>query len=197
MIISAQLQTSCIDDSDDDLIGLIQRGELKTALHTLAQRYRVAVYRYCSAALSDPILADDVCQQTFIQAFRDLSRFQGRSTIRIWLFGIARHRILDAVRARRRAQAHQQDWPAAEPPDPRLSPAESMDEKRLREALMRSLERLDSRVRSTLLLRYQHGFTFQEMAAICHEKPGTLAARITRTLPLLRAYIESWIPSPS
>jgi len=195
MFISVQSQTSCISDSDDDVIGHIQRGESKAALHHLVKQYRVGVYRYCCSLLSDPVLADDVCQQIFIQAFRDLSQFRERSTIRIWLFAIARHRVLDAARARHRAQARQQDFPAAEPVDTRLSPAESLDEMRLREALMRSLERLDDRIRSAMLLRYQQGFTFQEMAAICQEKPGTLAARVTRALPLLRADIESRIRS--
>jgi RNA polymerase sigma-70 factor, ECF subfamily len=193
MIISVQLRASCIHDSDDDVIGLVERGELRTALHHLMKQHRAHVYRFCRAALCDPVLADDVCQQIFIQAFRDLPQFKGRSKIRIWLFAIARHRVLDAARARRRAQAHQQDSPAMDPPDPRVSPAESLDEMRLREALVDSLERLDDAVRSAVLLRYQQGLTFQEMAAICREKPGTLAARVTRALPLLRADIESRI----
>jgi RNA polymerase sigma-70 factor (ECF subfamily) len=193
MIISVPLRASSIHDSDDDVIGLVERGDLETALHHLMKQHRVRVYRFCRAALCDPVLADDVCQQIFIQAFRDLPQFKGHSKIRTWLFAIARHRVLDAARARCRAQAHQQSSPDTEPPDPRCSPAESLDEMRLRQALVRSLERLDDRVRSAVLLRYQQGFSFQEMAAICREKPGTLAARVARALPLLRADIESRI----
>ena len=191
MILSAPRRTSCNHDSDDDVTGLVERGELRAALHQLMKRHRVRVYRYCRAVLGDPVLADDVCQQIFIQAFRDLSRFQGRSKIRVWLFAIARHRVLDAVKARRRVQARQQDSPATDSPDPRSLPTEILDEMRLREALMRSLEQLDSRARTALLLHFQQGFTFQEMAVICREKPGTLAARIARALPRLRADIET------
>jgi RNA polymerase sigma factor (sigma-70 family) len=183
--------TCCINETDGDVAGLVERGDFRTALHHLVKRHRARVHRYCSAALHDPVLADDVCQQIFIQAFRDLSRFHGRSKLRIWLFGIAHHRILDAAKARRRRRAHHEDFPEAEPLDPRPSPAQSLDDKRLREALGRGLERLDDRARSAVLLRFQHGYTFQEMSAICREKPGTLAARVTRALPVLRAELES------
>jgi RNA polymerase sigma factor (sigma-70 family) len=200
MIISVPLRTSCVDDADDDVNGLVERGDFTTALHRLMKRHRARVYHYCSAVLHDPVLADDVCQQIFIQAFRDLSQFHGRSKIRIWLFGIARHRILDAAKARRRWQAHQQEsgglHGATDLPDPRHSPAEALDEMRRQEALVRGLEQLDDRARSAVLLHYQQGFTFQEMAAICREKPGTLAARVARALPVLRADIESRIRSP-
>jgi DNA-directed RNA polymerase specialized sigma24 family protein len=46
-------------------------------------------------------------------------------------------------------------------------------------------------MRTAVLLRYQQGFTFAEMARICGEKPGTLQARVARALPLLRAWIEA------
>jgi len=180
-----------IDPDDDDVTGYIERGELRTALHHLMKRHRPRVYHYCSTALRDPDLADDVCQQIFIQAFRDLSRFHGRSKIRIWLFGIARHRILDAAKARRRRLAHVQGGLDEDAPDVRPSPAESLDERRRRAALARSLERLDHRARRALVLRYQEGLTFEEMAAVCREKPGTLAARVARALPVLRAELES------
>ena len=190
MIFTVPLDPPWIADPDDDVTGCIERGDLRAALHHLMKRHRTRVYHYCSTALRDPVLADDVCQQIFIQAFRDLSRFHGRSKIRIWLFGIARHRVLDAAKARRRRLAHLQGRPDPEALDPRPSPAESLDERRRRAALVRGLERLDDRARRAVVLRFQEGLTFEEMAAICREKPGTLAARIARALPVLRAELE-------
>jgi RNA polymerase sigma-70 factor (ECF subfamily) len=183
--------TSCIDDTDGEVAGLVERGDFRAALHHLMKRHRPRVYHYCSTALRDPALADDVCQQIFIEAYRDLSRFHGRSKIRIWLLGIARHRILDASKARRRRRAYLQDAPDADAFDPRPSPAEALDERRRRAALARSLERLDDRAQRALRLRYHEGLTFEEMATVCREKPATLAARVARALPVLRADLES------
>jgi RNA polymerase sigma-70 factor (ECF subfamily) len=155
------------------------------------QRYGAAVYRYCREALHDTTLADDVQQQVFIEVFRDLRTFNGQSSVRTWLFAIARHRVLDAAKARRRAQAHiDADDPAAVL-DSRPSPGEMIDDARLHEALLACLQELREEVRTVLLLRFQQGFTFEELAVVCGERPGTLQAKVTRALPVLRACIEN------
>lgn len=192
MITSTPDPGSRADECDRDVIVLAERGDSRTALHHLMTRYGVSVYRYCRAMLRDPVLAEDVHQQIFIQAFRDLPRFSGRSTLRAWLFAIARNRSIDAARARRRAQAHLEDSPAPDAPDPRPSPGEALDEARLRQALVQSLGRLDRRIRRAVLLRYLRGLTFPEIAAMCGEKPGTLAARVARALPLLGLDLEAF-----
>lgn len=177
-------------DRDDDLIALVRSGDVAGALNGLMRRHGRAVYSYCREALHDATLADDVHQQTFIEAYRDLPRFAGRSTLRVWLFGIARHRVLDAVKRRRRTQHKIRDAHTLEVPDHRPSPAESLDETRLQQVLIAVLGELEEPTRTAILLRYQQGFTFEEMAQICHEKAGTLNARVVRALRHLRVEIE-------
>jgi RNA polymerase sigma-70 factor (ECF subfamily) len=180
------------------VLALIDAGQVTTALCWLMRRHGAAVYRYCREAVRDAALADDVHQQIFIEVFRDLPRFEGRSSVRSWLFAIARHRVLDASKMRRRAHAHVEptDTAAADPPDPRPSPAEAIDEARLHEALVAGLAELAEPARTAVLLRYQQGFTFEEMADICHEKAGTLHARVARALRLLRVHVEQRLASP-
>lgn len=155
------------------------------------QRHGTAVYRYCREALRDTVLAEDVQQQVFIAAFRDLPKFNRRSTVRTWLFAIARNRVLDAAKSRSRAQSHIDGDDATSVPDPGPSLGDSLDDARLRDALLVCLDKLTPSMQSALLLRFQQGFTFEEMAAVCDEKPGTLQAQVTRTLPKLRECIES------
>jgi RNA polymerase sigma-70 factor (ECF subfamily) len=154
------------------------------------QRHGSAVYRYCREALRDATLADDVQQQVFIEAFRDLPRFSGRSSVRTWLFAIARHRVLDAAKSRRRALSHLEEDDATRVPDPRPSVGDSIDDVRLHEALVQCLGKLPEHVRTAVLLRFQQGFTFEDMAEVCREKPGTLQAKVARALPKLRDCIE-------
>jgi RNA polymerase sigma-70 factor, ECF subfamily len=74
--------------------------------------------------------------------------------------------------------------------DPLPPAGELLDDAQLREALLACLGELDEPIRTALLLRFQQGFTFPEMAVICGEQAGTLQARVARALPVLRAAIS-------
>jgi len=177
-------------DPDGDALALVDCGDLAGAVRLLMTRYGTGMYRYCREALRDGALADDVHQQVFIEALRDLPRFQRRSTVRVWLFAIARHRVLDAAKKRRLDKACVDDCVAIEVADPAPSPAEALDDARLHQALAAAVAELPADVRSALLLRYQQGFSFAEMATICGEQASTLSARVKRALPVLRRKIE-------
>ncbi len=172
-------------------MALVAHRDMTGALRGLMDRYGVAVYRYCREALRDAVLADDVQQQVFIQVFRDLRRFHRRSTLRTWLFAIARHRVLDAAKARRRAQAYVEPGDGGRVADARPAPGETLDDVQLRRALVDCVDRLAETTRAAVLLRFQQGFTFEEMAKICGERPGTLQAKVSRALPILRECIEA------
>jgi RNA polymerase sigma-70 factor (ECF subfamily) len=178
-------------DPDADVLALVGGGDIRSALASLMQRHGRAVYRYCRIALGDASLADDIHQQVFIEAFRDLPGFAGRSSVRTWLFGIARHRVLDAAKRRRRARVHLEVAAGADLPDPRPSPGEGLDDAALQAAVVASLATLDEPARTAVLLRYQQGLTYEEMAEICGEKAGTLQARVSRALRKLRDRLDS------
>jgi RNA polymerase sigma-70 factor (ECF subfamily) len=177
-------------DPDSDVVALVANQDMTGAIQRLMQRYGTTVYRYCREALRDAALAEDVQQQVFIAVFRDLPRFAGRSSVRTWLFSIARHRVLDAAKSRRRVQSHLDVDDATRIPDLRPSAGESLDDARLRAALVACLDKLPPRLITALLLRFQQGFSFEDMAGICHEKAGTLQAQVARALPALRTCIE-------
>lgn len=183
---------------DRRIRGLVERGDVTRALCQVFECYGSSVHRFCCMALADTALADDVQQQIFMEVFRDLPRFEYRSSVRSWLFSIARHRVGDAVKTRRRAQARispsdSDELPDA--PDPRPSADESIDATRLRAALHASLHDLREPVRTAVVLRYQLGYTFEQIAQVCGDTPGTHHARVTRALRRLREGIESRILS--
>ena len=180
-------------EADADALALVASGDVAAALARLMQRHGPAVYRYCRVALNDAALADDIHQQVFIEAFRDLPRFARRSTVRTWLLGIARHRVLDAAKRRRRARARIDAGASLELPDPESPAADRLDDAQLRAALAVCIAQLDEPIRTTVLLRYQQGLTYEEMAAMSGEKPGTLQARVARALRRLRALIEDHV----
>jgi RNA polymerase sigma-70 factor (ECF subfamily) len=184
-------------DPDSDILALVDRGDVHGAVRRLIQRHGPGVRRYCCEALRDAALADDVYQQVFIEAFRDLPRFERRATVRFWLRMIARHRVLDAAKKRRSARNYfAEGGPVADPSDHAPSVAECLDEARLRAALLASVDELPAAARAALLLHYEHGLTFAEIAKNCRERSGTLCARVARALPMLRRRIEARLGCP-
>ncbi len=183
-------------DRDSDVRDLVRRGEMQAAFRLLMQRHGRPIYRYCYGQLHDAELAADVQQQVFIAAFRDLEKFRGRGTLRSWLFGIAHHRAIDAGRARARSLAWVSTGDAAKVPDTCLPLDEACDDERLRAALRAELAELPEHVRGAILLRYQQGMSFEAMARILREKPGTLSVRVSRAMPVLRERIEARLRRP-
>jgi RNA polymerase sigma-70 factor (ECF subfamily) len=180
-------------DPDGDIIALIDGGDEDGALRQLMARHGNTVWRYCRDELRDAALADDVKQQVFIEAFRDLRNFQRRATVKVWLLAIARHRVLDAAKKRRSARNYFAETGPAVPDAVDAAPTaeEALDEARLHTALLDSVDELPDGTRMALLLHYEHGLTFAEIARLCRERSGTLCARVARALPLLRRRIEA------
>jgi RNA polymerase sigma-70 factor, ECF subfamily len=87
---------------DRALVGAARDGDAR-AFARLVREHQGAVYRVALRMLGSASDAEDVAQETFVQAWRSLSRFRGDSTVSTWLYRIATNRSLDLL-ARRRAQ---------------------------------------------------------------------------------------------
>jgi len=181
-------------DDDRDVHEALSRRDFRRALALLMDRYGDAIYRFVYEMTHDEGLADDVRQQVFVEAFRDLERFEGRSSVRTWLFGIARHRALDATKSRRRwwqrfkneAPADGEDGVAvADGPDRATEHGE------LALVLAHCLEKLQPAAREAVVLRYQQELSYDEVAAVTGDRVGTLQQRVARALPVLRKCVEA------
>jgi len=134
-----------------------------------------------------------VLQQTFIEAHRDLDGFKGRSAIRTWLLGIASHRCQDAIKARRRRQRRfdVDDDAVAAAVDPLADPRTPLERARIHQALDDCLGELASETRTAVLLRFQTGMSYEQMAEAVDDKADTLRARVCRALPVLKRCLEA------
>ena len=70
-------------------------------LEELYQLYSPDIYRYLCGLTHDPVWAEDLLSETFLKAVRAFGRFEGRSSIKTWLFTIARNVWVDALRRKR------------------------------------------------------------------------------------------------
>jgi RNA polymerase sigma factor (sigma-70 family) len=168
------------------------RGDHRAALRLLMTEHGSAVFGYCARVLGDSTLGADVHQQVFEEAYRDLGTLKRPEHARSWLFGIAHHRCLDAVKARRRAEKRfaQGDDTIGEIADEPRDPTEGVDRKVVARALDECIRTISAESRIAVLLRLQEGLSYTEMERMCREKATTLQARVTRALPLLRRCLK-------
>lgn len=168
----------------------VLQGDVGAALTLLMESYGREIFRHCYQVLGDRELAADVHQTVFVQAYRDLTRFDGRSSFRTWLYSIARHRCLDAIKMRRRWRLRFFLGSAEREIDPTPSVREVLEEHADARAVEGALQTLKPEVRIAVLLRYREEMSFEEMASVCGVRATTLQARVARALPKLRKALE-------
>jgi len=124
-------------------------------------RYIWRALRHLGVAEAD---VEDICQEVFITAHRKLAEFEGRSSLRAWLYGIGlRHAADYRKRAYvRRERAHEQP-PEPAPSSERGQEQNQADSRRLLQSL---LAELDADKREVLVLYELEGFTMKEVAEI-------------------------------
>jgi RNA polymerase sigma-70 factor (TIGR02960 family) len=100
-----------------ELIGRARAGDGE-AFRALTAPYRRELQVHCYRMLGSLQDAEDVLQDTLLAAWRGLGGFQGRASIRTWLYRIATNRCLNARRSASRRPAREWDMPGVEPPEP-------------------------------------------------------------------------------
>jgi RNA polymerase sigma-70 factor (ECF subfamily) len=160
--------------------------ELPPAPAADLEAHRAALTGHCYRMLGSPFEAEDAVQETMIRAWRSLDRFDGRSSLRTWMYRIATNVCLDALAARGRRERPMETGPAGtvdsvlverprthwlEPvPDARVLPAEADPTERailrqsVRLAFVAALQLLPPRQRAALLLTEVLGWAAGEVA---------------------------------
>jgi len=87
--------------SDSELIVRILAGE-PNAFSDIVTRYQSKVYATAMRTCRSAALSEDVCQETFVSAWRNIGKLDDASKLSAWLCSIARNRAFDALRRRRR-----------------------------------------------------------------------------------------------
>ena len=100
-----------------DLISRARAGD-GDAFRELTEPYLRELQVHCYRMLGSFQDAEDALQNTLLTAWQGLSGFEGRASLRTWLYKIATHRCIDARRAASRRPAKEWDVPGVEPPEP-------------------------------------------------------------------------------
>jgi RNA polymerase sigma-70 factor, ECF subfamily len=180
------------DGDERELVASVLRKDRKAAARFVAAHID-AVYAYARYRLAPQLdLADDVVQDVFLAALNALGAFQGKSSLRAWLLGIARHKIEDLYRQRLRVPEPLDELDSAEAE--RLCDVtqfeDHIDRSRASAKARRILSQLPERYGLILLWRYWEHQTARDMAAAI----GTTEKSVERTLARARArFKELWL----
>jgi len=180
--------------TDEELVARSIRGDADS-FNELILRWERPIYALAYRTIGREEDARDVCQETFLRAFRALPGFRGQAKFSSWLYRIAVNLCRDWLRRERRAALVQ-------PPEDvdllelaaAAEPAESIEDlvsrKDMARAVERAMARLPEEQRTAIVLKEYHGLTFQEIADLIGCPLSTVKTRLYQGLSVLRRELE-------
>lgn len=187
---------------DNLLIEQALRGE-ERAYEDLVRRHQTTVARVIARITRRPEWVDDLAQEVFLKAFKNLSRFRGKSGFLTWLYRIAVNESLEALRRdktirRRESEASIESLPDNLLVQDRESGERMVLDRELQVEVQQALSRLAPEMRAVLTLRYLEELSTTEVAAVLDLPEGTVRSRLyyarLTLAELLSPYMESAMP---
>ena len=170
-------------DPDAEHLVRIAGGDRK-ALAELYARHQRALFRYLCQLTPDHGLAEEILQDSLVAVWQGAARFEARSSVRTWLFGIARRQAHNALRRRGLPLADAEAMDSLQDPDP--GPEARLLSLGDAEELARRLALLPLIHREVLVLNFVHGLSYEEIAVVVGAPVGTVKSRLSNAKRALR-----------
>jgi RNA polymerase sigma-70 factor (ECF subfamily) len=173
----------------DPIISRCLKGE-QAGYDALYDQFAGGLYRLCYSLLLNREDAEDVVQESFVYAFKNLHRFDSqRSALKTWLYTIAISRCRNHYRRNRLplidfGQLLQIVASKAETPEALFA------HQTAQEAVESGLRRLSPRLREAIVLRYGHGMTYREIAEVMDCPQKTAESRVRLAHESLRGLLQ-------
>ena len=182
-------QTDHSAPTDRELIERTLAGD-GAAYAVLVDRFQRKIFRVAYAIVRDDMEADTITQDTFIQAYTHLARFEGRSELETWLTRIAINKARDLLRRRRfvslftRIDDEEEFY--LEPVDDRPDPERELMSHQLKNAIERAERKLSTQQKVIFRLRHYEEKSLEEIAALLGLRSGTVRAHLFRAVHKIR-----------
>jgi RNA polymerase sigma-70 factor (ECF subfamily) len=169
----------------------------QAAFRSLVERHGRSIYRMAYRIAGRHEDAEDVVQETFVRAYRQLDRFEARASFSTWLYRIGFNCAIDHVRARR-----QREVPA--PPDrlrelapPSLDPTHEdvVYGGEIAERIEQVLRNLTAQERAAFVLRHYHGCSIEEICEALEVAPNAAKHAVFRAVKKMRAALAPLAPA--
>ncbi|MFN7976984.1 MAG: sigma-70 family RNA polymerase sigma factor [Vicinamibacterales bacterium] len=180
--------------TDEELVARSMDGDADS-FNQLIKRWERPIYALAYRTLGREDDARDVCQETFLRAYRAINGFRGQAKFSSWLYRIALNLCRDWMRRQRRTPTVQ----APEDVDiadlaAEQGPSESIEtlvgRRQLGRAVAAAMARLPEEQRTAIVLKEYHGLTFQEIAEMQGVPLSTVKTRLYQGLSVVRRQLE-------
>ncbi len=186
------LSAKGVEDPDAGSVAKAREGGLE-AFEELIRRHTRSVYRILMAILGDPEEAKDAMQDAFLNAFKHIGEFQGRSRFSTWLVSIARNTALQRLRDRKNMESLDEGALEGEeefrPRQVRAwqdNPEQMHSKTEIRELVEMGIKRLPAKYRVVMVLRDIEQLSTEEVAQELGLSVPALKARLFRGRLMLR-----------
>jgi len=173
----------------------------QSAFEQIVRRYQRPVIGLIARMTGDRALAEDLAQESFVKAFRNLSAFDASRRLSSWLFRIAHNTAIDALRRRSAPMVpldagqdagHRLPLPLSSPADP-----DPVEQAALGDALVSALSHLRPEYRAAVVLRYEEGLAFDEIGHILGMPEATARSHVHRARKEMARHLTEagWAPA--
>jgi RNA polymerase sigma-70 factor, ECF subfamily len=186
-------------DDDRETLEEIRQGHFD-AFEALVEKYQGRIYRHLRKMVGDNHVAEDLLQETFLNAYRGLANFSGASTFSTWLFRIATNAALMFLRKHRpesieyddevRLRSDNYAFPGA--PTFGRSPLEVLLSNEGRRKIEEAIDGLPVIYRSVMILRDVEGFSLEEVSRIMDTSVSAVKSRLHRARNSVRESLTAY-----
>jgi RNA polymerase sigma-70 factor (ECF subfamily) len=191
--------------TDEELLSHYRDEGRTEDFEELVHRYEKELYRYLVRYTGDSALADDVFQNTFLQVHLKKGLYEDGRPVRPWLYAIATHQAVDALRKSRRHPTLSLDQrTGSNHADPSAlvdllvsdvpGPLAELQGDERKEWVRKSIARLPDALRQTLIMAYFQDLKYREIAETLKIPVGTVKSRLHAALAKLHDMARSTIP---
>jgi RNA polymerase sigma-70 factor (ECF subfamily) len=171
------------------------------AFRVLVERHSRNLFRLAYRMTGHQEDAEDVVQETFLRAYRQLGKFDERASFGTWLYRIAANCSLDSIRARKRRSERQEPVEEGAPdpvealPDPAPPPDRLALSSEVERRVAGALDELSEMERTAFVLRHYEGMCIDDISRTLGVQPNAAKHSIFRAVQKLRRALEPLVSS--
>jgi RNA polymerase sigma-70 factor (ECF subfamily) len=162
---------------EEHWIHLIAKGD-RAAFERLYRSYQGPLFRYFLHFVHAAGLAEELTNDVMVEVWRGAGRFKARSRPSVWIFGIAYHKAIDALRKRRPPVSELRVVESVASADARGAPEAAAERESIRKDVSAALDTLSADHRAVLVLTFIQGYGYDEIAHVMGCPVNTVKTRM-------------------